>query len=143
LVLTRKDVVGTALSSGALITAAVWMFRALARSADRSAIPSLLRKLPINVIAGVAGILLFLCIASLWSLLFHTLIWLGDEPTAARFADERWLFRQTVLLGISALVFGALAFVSGRFSGFLNLSSLHTFYAARLTRAYLGASNGK
>jgi hypothetical protein len=32
--------------------------------------------------------------------------------------------------------------VVGRFAGFLNLSTLQSFYAARLTRAYLGASNG-
>ena len=29
----------------------------------------------------------------------------------------------------------------GRFPSFINLSSLQSFYAARLTRAYLGASN--
>ncbi|HKE94957.1 MAG TPA: hypothetical protein VKB34_11665, partial [Povalibacter sp.] len=32
---------------------------------------------------------------------------------------------------------------SARFSGFLNLSTLQMLYGARLTRAYLGASNGK
>ena len=29
----------------------------------------------------------------------------------------------------------------GRIYGFFNLSGLHAFYAARLSRAYLGASN--
>ena len=44
------------------------------------------------------------------------------------------------MLGALALM---LIWVAGRFVGFLNLSSLHTFYASRLTRAYLGASNGR
>ncbi|MCW5624337.1 MAG: hypothetical protein KIT73_06450, partial [Burkholderiales bacterium] len=35
----------------------------------------------------------------------------------------------------------AVGLVIGRFMGFLNLSTLHTLYAARLTRAYLGATN--
>ncbi|WP_304307105.1 hypothetical protein [Pseudacidovorax intermedius] len=34
------------------------------------------------------------------------------------------------------------ALLTGRNVQFLNLSSLHAFYAARLTRAYLGAANG-
>jgi hypothetical protein len=36
-----------------------------------------------------------------------------------------------------------LAIVVGRFPSFINLSSLQAFYSARLTRAYLGASNGE
>ncbi|WP_375575935.1 hypothetical protein [Paracidovorax oryzae] len=47
----------------------------------------------------------------------------------------------TALAATSFLVLGY-ALLTGRNTQFLNLSSLHTFYAARLTRAYLGAANG-
>jgi hypothetical protein len=36
-----------------------------------------------------------------------------------------------------------LAITSGQFPGFINLSTLQSLYGARLTRAYLGASNGE
>ena len=44
---------------------------------------------------------------------------------------------------MSVLLAGAgfLALTTGLFINFLNMSSLHQFYAARLTRAYLGATN--
>jgi hypothetical protein len=43
-------------------------------------------------------------------------------------------------LGLPALGY---ALVTGRNIVFLNLSSLHSFYRARLARSYLGAANGK
>ncbi len=43
-----------------------------------------------------------------------------------------------VLTGLALVM----AIPVGRFAGFLNLSTLQSFYASRLTRAYLGASNG-
>ena len=44
------------------------------------------------------------------------------------------------VLGLPALGY---ALVTGRNIVFLNLSSLHSFYRARLARSYLGAANGK
>ncbi|WP_295531497.1 hypothetical protein [uncultured Pseudacidovorax sp.] len=49
-----------------------------------------------------------------------------------------WLQLLLVMLPVAAY-----ALCTGRNVQFLNLSSLHTFYAARLTRAYLGAANGR
>ena len=46
-------------------------------------------------------------------------------------------------LGLTLLVLGLLSWVSNKHLDVLNLSSLHQFYAARLTRAYLGAGNRK
>jgi len=47
------------------------------------------------------------------------------------------------LLLATLLVSGLLSWLFGRNLGFLNLSSYHTLYSARITRAYQGASNQK
>lgn len=52
----------------------------------------------------------------------------GAAPSAA----AAW-----IVAGVSVLI----SFVIGRFPSFINLSSLQSFYSARITRAYLGASN--
>ena len=46
------------------------------------------------------------------------------------------------MLGVTCLLVMELSIVLGRFPGFLNLSTLQGLYSARLTRAYMGASNG-
>jgi hypothetical protein len=131
----------SAIASPAALTAGgVWLFRTLARLADRDAVPSVFSKIPIGFLAGVAGLLLFLVIATLWGLGFHALIWVGEIPQRAAFEMAR---PQAALLAICFAAALLLAFVSGRFSGFLNLSSLQSLYSARLTRAYLGATNGE
>jgi Patatin-like phospholipase len=48
--------------------------------------------------------------------------------------DTGWMY--VLLAGV-----GFLVVTTGTFLNFLNMSSLHQFYAARLTRAYLGATN--
>jgi hypothetical protein len=137
---SRDGSLGTIASPAALAGGGVWLFRSLARLADRDAVPSVLAKIPIGLVAGVAGFLLFLVIATLWGLGFHALIWVGEMPAADVFDAAR---PQAELLGICLAATVLLAFVSGRFSGFLNLSSLQSLYSARLTRAYLGGSNGE
>jgi hypothetical protein len=42
---------------------------------------------------------------------------------------------------VAIVILGVLTFFFGRTRTFANMSSFHTFYAARLTRTYLGASN--
>lgn len=86
--------------------------------------------LPLNALAMlaaavVAGILLVLLAAGA-----HALTWDGAAPVAARAMPA---------FGVLAV----LAFLLGQGFPFLNLSSQATFYSARLTRAYLGASNPK
>lgn len=84
-----------------------------------------------NAIALVAGLLLFGIVAVVASTLAHSVAWGGTAWT-----DPQW----ARLLLFVAIV-GVLAVLSGRASGFINLSSLHALYSARLSRAYLGASN--
>src|SRR5213075_2116632 len=74
-------------------------------------------------------------------LIIHEVIWVGAAPSAAAF--DQGAAAQAKLLAICVGVTLTLAFISGRFSAFLNLSTLQSFYSARLTRAYLGGSNGQ
>ena len=58
----------------------------------------------------------------------------GQEPVGANAPDTRGLL---IAFGVAAI----LSLLIGQILAFFNLSSLHAFYAARLSRAYLGASN--
>ncbi|WP_097303571.1 patatin-like phospholipase domain-containing protein [Pseudomonas chlororaphis] len=104
--------------------------RALSLLLDDKALPGWVSRLPLSLIAGVAGIAIFLLVALLWGLLVQFVRYQGlDADTVAR------------LCGLAGLAL-ILSLGAGNFIGFLNLSSLQSFYRSRLTRAYLGASNG-
>ena len=82
----------------------------------------------LTTLAGLAGFLILFILAVLWSLFSY---WAVPPGSPVR---------------LHLLAFGAsffLAAVTGQFSGFINLSTLQPFYAGRITRAYLGASNGE
>jgi len=136
---SRSQSLSTIASPAALAAGGAWLFRAVARVADRDGVPSVFAKLPLGIIAGVAGFALFLVIATLWGLGFHALIWLGEMPQPQGFDAAE---PQAELLAVCLVTVLLLAFVTGRFSAFLNLSSLQSLYSARLTRAYLGGTNG-
>jgi hypothetical protein len=87
-------------------------------------------------IALIAGLVLFgllaICAhmaAQYW--LFDGARWLDDSAVAPGWA-------RFLLVGGTLLV---LTVITGKSSGFINLSSLHLIYGTRLTRAYLGATN--
>ncbi len=96
----------------------------------------------------LAAALLFL-LATLWYILALTLFFGGKPPLsmpspgtvdaliAAPLASAAGRMYIVALLANIAIALCA----AGYFIGFLNLSSLATMYSARLTRAYLGASN--
>jgi hypothetical protein len=83
-------------------------------------------------LALLAGILLFGTVALVGDTLVHEIAWRGDPWVSA----PNWL-----PFSLFGLIIIGLAVLSGRATGFINLSSLHFFYASRLTRAYLGATN--
>ncbi len=93
---------------------------------------SLLARIPLMTLAGLGGIVIVLCIALAWSYAFAWVLWGGDAPGGQSLSTTLW---------VALTVFG-MAVLTGLFPSFINLSSLQTLYAARLTRAYLGASNG-
>ncbi len=114
----------------------VWGVRRFALSSDDQGRPSWLKKLPWTWIAGGAGIVVMSVLATAWSLAVVALQWQGQRPDAPADPGQRWLL---LAIWVVALL---LSVVVGRFPSFINLSSLQSFYGSRLTRAYLGASNG-
>lgn len=130
-----------------VLAALVWLVRYGAGlrdegEQDRADTPwrALVAHLPVSLLAGALAALLALLVYVLWSWLVLYVRWNGREPVD-------WLVYGNAytgpVLGVLVLVSLVLAVVAGRFTGFLNLSTLQPFYAARLTRAYLGASNGE
>jgi hypothetical protein len=114
----------------------------------------LLAKLPLNAILGAVGVVLMLLLAVAWDCVATALFFRGAIPTAA--SNQTLIasaFELSKLNGIPfwkivtfypwamiAFCIGATV-AAGYFLGFINLSSLQMLYSARLTRAYLGASN--
>jgi hypothetical protein len=126
-------------SWGALLSAAVWIAKKAAALPSDAEKPKWLEALPTEALAGAAAALLLLAIATTWAVFTQWLVWKGAMPgriTGGLLAGEgNWN------LGLFLVAF-ALAAISGLFPGFINLSTLQAFYSARLTRAYLGGSNG-
>ncbi|WP_029045035.1 hypothetical protein [Cupriavidus sp. amp6] len=125
----------------------VWLVRYGARWFDEgrkgsaeTAWRALWTRLPVSLLAGAAAAVLALLLFVLWSWLVLWVRWDGREPVDWLVYGTAYTGPALATLTVVALV---LALVAGRFTGFLNLSTLQPFYAARLTRAYLGASNGE
>ncbi|MGT2493388.1 hypothetical protein ACU4GD_30105 [Cupriavidus basilensis] len=92
--------------------------------------------------AGIAAAVVRRCwFSSVWSWLVLWRGWNGREPVDSA-GVRHGLHRAGFVRALSALALG-LTLIAGRFAGFLNLSTLQQFYSARLTRAYLGGSNGQ
>ena len=125
-----------ALSPAAAVAGLVWLARSLATKEGKT-LPAWVAKLPLSTLAGVAGLLIMVLVGGLWALFVNWLTWGGMPPSGEGLAS---IARQNVAWGV-LLVAGGMSFSSGFFAGFLNQSSLQHFYASRLTRAYLGASN--
>jgi len=126
------------LTPAAALGALVWIVRKLALVFDEKARPSWLAKTPASVIAGLAGGTLALLVATVWALVVQWFRWRGVAPNVRGLEHEAGLI---ILAGLTLLA-AVLAWTSGQFTGFINLSTLQALYGARLTRAYLGASNG-
>ena len=97
---------------------------------DKSKIATLFGRF-LNTIALILGLLLFGGVAVGADTLAHAVAWGGSA----------WEQPQWERLLLFASIVAVLGFLSGYSDGFINLSSLHALYSARLTRAYLGASN--
>lgn len=78
------------------------------------------------------GMLLYGAVASAVDAVVLAATWSG--PAWASDPDP-------ITFGTMTIVLIALALLTGRSSGFINLSSWHNLYSSRLTRAYLGGTN--
>lgn len=120
--------------------ALVWAVRTLATQSSEKKTGGWMQRLPLDTLALVAGVLLWLMVAVAWDVFLLKLSWDGMNFAPGHLTPEDTLMlmrRTAVLLGVSL----GLAAAVGWFVGFVNLSSLQPFYSARLMRAYLGASN--
>jgi Patatin-like phospholipase len=121
-----------------LVAAIVWLVRKATRYFDQKESRGWLAKVPVEWLAGVAGLVMLACVALLWQLLVQWIQWQGGPPDPDQLNDP--VRAAGLLLLASVTLF--LGWITGLFPGFINLSSLQWLYSARLTRAYLGASNG-
>lgn len=127
----------------ALMTGAIWIVRNIAEWSTEKSRPNWVGRMPLNVVAGVAGSLLLFIVATLWFVLIQIVVWHDGLPyLEGRAAESEAIARILAAGGASVFALG-LAWLSGQFPGFLNLSTFQSLYSARLTRAYLGASNGE
>ncbi|WP_409285466.1 hypothetical protein [Pseudomonas protegens] len=124
-----------ALGSLLALIAVVWLVRRLALLKDEKSLPGWMHRLPLDLLALLAGGLLLSLLCLCWALLVQWIAYDGAVITG----EHAVAWRLAALSLLAAL----LTHLSGRFIGFLNTSSLQAFYSARLTRAYLGASNGR
>jgi hypothetical protein len=89
-----------------------------------------------STIAAALGFVLLITVAVSWGVVAY---WLSrGHWTLADISPDNYPLR--VPIAMLAIAF-LLAWLTGRSLTFVNLSSLQAFYAARLRRAYLGASN--
>lgn len=130
---------GGAATTGAAAIA-IWVIRKLAKFFDDKELKGgWLARIPLNILAGIVGGALLALVTIGWQLLAEWVRWSGGAPDPDRLFDP--VAAATTLAVF--LVAVTLAAVMGMFPGFINQSTLQWFYSARLTRAYLGSSNGE
>lgn len=94
-------------------------------------------RMPVASMLSIAGFVLFALLLAGWSAVGHAWLWASpcaDCTGAAPVPQPGAVATALVALAVVALLIG-------RTIAFVNLSTLAQFYAARLTRAYLGASS--
>jgi len=127
------------LASTGFLSGLVWAIRAVATSAGGKGKRGWLSALPLDLVLGMVAAVLLLGVASAWAVLAQWFIWQGGTPKPIDTATFRVIWPAVAWLGGIATL---LAWINGRFPDFINLSTLQAFYGQRLTRAYLGATNG-
>jgi hypothetical protein len=97
------------------------------------------QRVPVSVVLWVAAVL----VAGIWLIAVdvgsHGLRWALDAPHCVDGGPPSAV--SLSFLAGSTIVLAAYTVLFGHTRRFLNLSSVHGFYTARLTRAFLGASN--
>jgi hypothetical protein len=100
-------------------------------------------KISVSLIAAIASIVLVVVLLGFLSGLTYNLV---DVMSGSRQTLQGWTAYWSArwrAAGGGFLGFGLFCLILGQTLSFLNRSSLQTLYSARLTRAYLGASNPK
>ena len=134
----HTDAVQRPAALSALLVAAIWGVRHLSLLFDQKSGSSWRRKIPLDILAGLLAFAIAIAVIVIWATLINWMVWSGDEALPV-LLDRTSI---TLLVMIALVTFG-MASIVGQFPAFINLSSLQSIYGARLTRAYLGASNGE
>lgn len=125
----------------ALMAGLVWLLKVGAQQLGDEQKGGLFKKLPMPLIAGTVGVLLWLTVAASLDIALLKVTWPKGQIDPNVFWNAA-LAHSAMVYALSALgLFTLMAVVVGRFPGFLNLSTLQSLYSARITRAYLGATN--
>jgi hypothetical protein len=126
-------------SYGGLLLLAAAVLRALLPllMPQRREMPGIGKTL-LMTLANLLGLVLAFCLAAWWvSVLYAWVLLPVFTPAGLDFA-RGWAW-----LGTIAVIIGSYALVTGSNFAFLNISSLHMFYKARIVRGYLGAANAR
>jgi hypothetical protein len=119
----------------------------VAAAALRGVLPTLLsqkRQAPgigrtvLLTLASLLGLVLAFCLAAWWIGVVYAAVLLQVFTPEGLDFSRGWVW-----LGTIGVIVGSYALVTGRNFGFLNISSLHMFYKARIVRGYLGAANAR
>jgi hypothetical protein len=134
--------------------ALIWLVRKVVLGTGSRKPPAWMKRLPWQLLAGAVGVAILALMAVAWGLVAVWIAWQGQAlvslPAASAVQAGAAAATSTILAAsppyweASAIVAAmclSISFAIGRYPSFINLSSLQSFYAARLTRAYLGASN--
>lgn len=89
-------------------------------------------------LASLLGLALAFCLAAWWVGVVYAAVLLPVFTPAGLDFMRGWAW-----LGTIAVIIGVYALATGRNFAFLNASSLHMFYKARIVRGYLGAANAR
>lgn len=89
-------------------------------------------------LASLLGLVLAFCLAAWWVGVVYSAVMLPVFTPEGLDFSRGWVW-----LGTIAVIVGSYALVTGRNFAFLNVSSLHMFYKARIVRGYLGAANAR
>ncbi|MDM0076323.1 patatin-like phospholipase family protein [Variovorax sp. J2P1-59] len=103
----------------------------------RQEIPGIGKTLVMSL-ASLLGLVLAFCLAAWWVSVVYSVALLPVFTPAGLDFMRGWAW-----LGTIAVILGTYALVTGRNFAFLNVSSLHMFYKARIVRGYLGAANAR
>lgn len=92
----------------------------------------------VMALASVFGLVVAFCLAAWWIGVLYAAVLLPVFTPQGLDFSRGWIWWFTI-----GFVIVAYALFTGRNFGFLNASSLHMFYKARIVRGYLGAANKK
>lgn len=148
LYLHLQTATGTLSATAAVAAAVMYVVRQVSSLASSKGPGSLLSRLPLDYLLVAAAIVLVLAVALFWAYAAVWLAWANEVPRhwvawGGEAPSRLGVAQDVCAVWLLSLVAVLLALLTGQFPGFINLSTFAALYGARLTRAYLGASNGK